>query len=215
MYREEKSLHHHRGNPPYFLGGLRLYGVYPSFQTYGVHPFPLFSKEIRDFRDSRDSSSEKTPFVMTPFSGPESCDYLCCKCTPQKASLHRFANGKNNGESLALLQGSFGPFGPKVANRVRKRVPRTSRPRGPKSPKRSRKRVKIDCFSTILALFRLRFGLFGPGGREGPGTRFRTLFATFGPKGPNDPCSGQKFSQKNNGKKGYQIEALTKFTEKK
>ena len=25
----------------------------------------------RDSRDSRDSSSEKTPFVMTPFSGPE------------------------------------------------------------------------------------------------------------------------------------------------
>ena len=25
----------------------------------------------RDFRDSRDSSSEKTPFVMTPFSGPK------------------------------------------------------------------------------------------------------------------------------------------------
>ena len=46
-------------------------------------------------------------------------------------------------ESLALLQGSFGPFGPKVANRVRKWVPGPSRPRGPKSPKRSRKRVKI------------------------------------------------------------------------
>ena len=27
--------------------------------------------ENLDFRDSRDSSSEKTPFVMTPFSGPE------------------------------------------------------------------------------------------------------------------------------------------------
>ena len=98
-------------------------------------------------------------------------------------------------ESLALLQGSFGPFGPKVANRVRKWVPGPSRPRGPKSPKRSRKRVKIDYFSTILTLFRLRFGLFGPWGRKGPGTHFRTLFATFGPKGPNDPCSGQKFSQ--------------------
>ena len=95
--------------------------------------------------------------------------------------------GGEGWESLALLQGSFGPFGPKVANRVRKWVPGPSRPRGPKSPKRSRKRVKIDYFSTILTLFRLRFGLFGPRGREGPGTHFRTLFATFGPKGPNDP----------------------------
>ena len=30
-----------------------------------------FSRDSREFRDSRDSSSEKTPFVMTPFSGPE------------------------------------------------------------------------------------------------------------------------------------------------
>ena len=29
------------------------------------------SRDSREFRDSRDSSSEKTPFVMTPFSGPE------------------------------------------------------------------------------------------------------------------------------------------------
>ena len=47
-----------------------------------------------------------------------------------------------------------------------------------------------------MTLFRLRFELFGPRGREGPGTHFRTLFATLGPKGPNDPCSGQKFSQR-------------------
>ena len=34
-------------------------------------PFSRDSRESRDFRDSRDFSSEKTPFVMTPFSGPE------------------------------------------------------------------------------------------------------------------------------------------------
>ena len=44
--REEKSIHHHRGDPSFFLfPGLRLYGVYPSFRTYGVYPFPLFSQE--------------------------------------------------------------------------------------------------------------------------------------------------------------------------
>ena len=33
--------------PPclFFFRGLRLYGVYPSFRTYGVYPFPLFSQE--------------------------------------------------------------------------------------------------------------------------------------------------------------------------
>ena len=37
-----------------------------------IRPFSRDSREFRDFRDSRDSSSEKTPFVMTPFSGPDS-----------------------------------------------------------------------------------------------------------------------------------------------
>ena len=37
-------------------------------------PFSRDSREFRDFRDSRESSSEKTPFVMTPFSGPEPPD---------------------------------------------------------------------------------------------------------------------------------------------
>ena len=32
--------------PSFFLfRGLRLYGVYPSFRTYCVYPFPLFSQE--------------------------------------------------------------------------------------------------------------------------------------------------------------------------
>ena len=36
-----------------------------------LRPFSRDSREFRDFRDSRDFSSEKTPFVMTPFSGPD------------------------------------------------------------------------------------------------------------------------------------------------
>ena len=38
-------------------------------------PFSRDSRESRDFRDSRDFSSEKTPFVMTPFSGPEAAKF--------------------------------------------------------------------------------------------------------------------------------------------
>ena len=36
-----------------------------------IRPFSRDCREFRDFRDSRDFSGEKTPFVMTPFSGPE------------------------------------------------------------------------------------------------------------------------------------------------
>ena len=41
-----------------------------------IRPLSRDSREFRDFRDSRDSSSEKTPFVMTPFSGPEKTGFL-------------------------------------------------------------------------------------------------------------------------------------------
>ena len=44
-----------------------------------IRPFSRDSRESRDFRDSRDSSSEKTPFVMTPFSGPDSADVAKCR----------------------------------------------------------------------------------------------------------------------------------------
>ena len=36
-----------------------------------IRPFSRDAGELRDHRDSRDSSSEKTPFVMTPFSGAD------------------------------------------------------------------------------------------------------------------------------------------------
>ena len=41
--REEKSIHHRRRNSHFFF--FRLYGLYPSFRTYGEYPFPLFSQE--------------------------------------------------------------------------------------------------------------------------------------------------------------------------
>ena len=36
-----------------------------------IRPFSRESREVRDFGDSGDSSGEKTPSVMTPFSGPD------------------------------------------------------------------------------------------------------------------------------------------------
>ena len=61
----------------------------------------------------------------------------------------------------------------------------------------------------MLTRFRLRFGLLGALRLRGPGTHFRTQFATLGPKGPNDPCSGQKFST------GSPLSALFKWRERK
>ena len=46
-----------------FLENLEILEILDNPQT----------REFRDFRVSRDSSSEKTPFVVTPFPGPEAC----------------------------------------------------------------------------------------------------------------------------------------------
>ena len=94
---------------------------------------------------------------------------------------------------LALLQGSIGPFGPKVAKRVRNEFAGPLSPSIPKTPKR----VKNKSESTVFHLFWLFFDsvlTFWTPTPGGPGNSFRTLWATLGPKGPNDPCSGQKFS---------------------
>ena len=58
------------------LENLEILAILENPQICGkqstIRPFSSDSRESRDFfRDSRDSSSEKTPFVMTPFSGPE------------------------------------------------------------------------------------------------------------------------------------------------
>ena len=73
---------------------------------------------------------------------------------------------------------------------------------GPKKSKTESKRVKIDCFFNYFDSFSTPFSAFGPR-VSAQGSHFRTLFfPTLGPEGPNDPCSGQKFSQ---GPKSLQI----------
>ena len=107
-------------------------------------------------------------------------------------------DGRKRWESLALLQGSFGPFGPKVANRVRKWVPGPSRPRGPKSAKWSRKRVKIDYFSTILTLFRLFFWTFWAPGPKGPGKPIFELYLQLSARRAQmTPVAGKSFRNEN------------------
>ena len=65
-------------------------------------------------------------------------------------------------------EGSFGPLGPTVAKSLRNEFPA----RAQKRAKRSRKQVKIDCFSTIESSYRCRL--------EGIFSKF------FSPCGPDD-----------------------------
>ena len=53
-------------------------------------PFSRDSRDFRDFRDSRDFSKERTPFVMTPFSGPDS--------HPTKQGSHETPWSKTHGK---------------------------------------------------------------------------------------------------------------------
>ena len=90
-------------------------------------------------------------------------------------------------DSLALLQGSFGPSRPKVGKRVGNEFPGPLGFGAQKVAKQSRQRVKVvensrfDSFST-------RFSTFWAPGPRGPGNSFSDSFS--GPDTPNDPCSG-------------------------
>ena len=103
-------------------------------------------------------------------------------------------------KTFARYRGHLGPPGPKLEKESENEFPGPLGPEAQKVEKRSRKRVKIDCFSTILTLFQLRLRLFGPRGREAPELIFR-LFSNFGPEGPNDPCSRAKDHEDGNGEK--------------
>ena len=70
-------------------------------------------------------------------------------------------------------RGHLGPSGPKLEIESENVFPGRE---GPKKSKTESKKSQIDCFSTILTLFRLHFRLFGPRGREAPGTHFGLFF---------------------------------------
>ena len=61
--------------------------------------------------------------------------------------------------------------------------------------KRSRKKSQNQLFFNYFDSFSTPFSTFWAPVLRDPGTHFRTLFPTLGPKGSNDPCSGQKYSQ--------------------
>ena len=65
-------------------------------------------------------------------------------------------------DSVDLLHGSLGPFGPKVGKRVRKWVPGPLGPGAQKFTNRGARESKSTVLQTSLTLFQLRFRLFGP-----------------------------------------------------
>ena len=63
--------------------------------------------------------------------------------------------------------------------------------------KKSQKRLFFNYFDSFLTLF----WTFWAPGPKGPGNPFSNSICNSRPEGPNDPCSGQKFSQK----KGFYV----------
>ena len=76
--------------------------------------------------------------------------------------------------------------------KVRKWVPRSSQPRGSKKSKGVEKESKLTIFVDFLD----SFSTFSTPGAERPGNPFSDFFWTLGPKGPNDPCSRRRGSQR-------------------
>ena len=74
----------------HFLGILKNLEILENCQTVEnkgeIRPF---SRNSREFRDSRDSSGERTPFVMTPFSGPEIAELINKHCVHAISCCHR------------------------------------------------------------------------------------------------------------------------------
>ena len=116
------------------------------------------------------------------FRGGPKCDVLG---GGQKVYVEKVYVGK----PWPCYRGHLGPSGRKLQIESEKGFPG---PPGPEAQK-VQNGVEKESKSTIFQLF----WLFLDSVLDflGPGALFRTLFATFGPKGPNDPCSGQKFSQ--------------------
>ena len=107
--------------------------------------------------------------------GRKACLHLLQDCSNIK-NLHKIC------DLLGPLQESFGPFGPEIPKKSKKRFPGPLSPevkKGWKKSKKGRKRVKNNLFSTSFRLF--FFNLFWPGGREAPGTFFRLFQESFGP----------------------------------
>ena len=98
-------------------------------------------------------------------------------------------------ESVDQLQQSFGPFGPKWLEKESENE--FPGPLGPGAQEVANG-VEKEVNSTVFQLFGLFFDSvfdFWGLGAERPWELIFGLFSNFGRKGPNDPCSGQKFSQ--------------------
>ena len=91
------------------------------------------------------------------------------------------------------VEGSFGPFGPKVGKRVRKWVPGASQPQGPKSRKRSRKRVKSIVFQLFCFFIDSVFDFLGPGAERPRELLFGLSFQLWGRRAQMTSVAGKSF----------------------
>ena len=150
---------------------------------------PTFSVEIRLFSKKRPWGS-RTIFAARSKKWTLRVVEITQSTTERKSHLHTAPPCEN----FCLLQGSFGPFRPKVAKIVPKRVLGDSQPGAQKVTSTVEKEPNLKN-SWFWLVFDSVLDFLDPQGRESPRTLFGTLFATLGPKGPNDPCSRARESQ--------------------
>ena len=64
-FQGRKSIHHHRGDSPFFLfAGLTLYGVYPFFRTYGCNLCGQLQRcQMSDIENSRKTAEKGAEWV--------------------------------------------------------------------------------------------------------------------------------------------------------
>ena len=78
----------------------------------GIRPFSRDSREFRDFRDSRDFSREKDPFRNDPFfrSRLDNCSLCKIQPTPKYHTTGRSRSSADSPGARTLVFAAFKPF---------------------------------------------------------------------------------------------------------
>ena len=167
-----------------------------------IRSFSRDSRESRDFRDSRDFSSEKTPFVMTPFSGPDfledqgfygkiyaSLGFHLFWCTPWLPASG-YHTVELRPEPPFTGPGVSRPSGPEIAKKVSKGSFWGSGEKSQNIPEKVSKYRKNTQKGPKIGIFRLFRVFFETFLQTPQKTLFETFFAISGLEGPETPVNG-------------------------
>ena len=104
--------------------------------------------------------------------------------------------GKVNLRKLLPAAGAIWALRAQSCKESRKMSSRALLAPGPKKSKTESKKSQNQLFFNYFDSFSNPFWTFWALGPTGPGNSLSNSVCNFDPKGPNDPCSRQKFSQK-------------------